>query len=410
MQRYRNTDTLVKYVSNNDVANLGIYGEDEIHSTNFQISSYFSDKTQNQQTSHIPLKSMSLLHVAAYYDSLETFIYLHNFRNINLNTKTANGYNPLHFACYGNSREVAEYIIQKDPKICSIETDTEHQYIYLACCGNAPEILTLLLNHGADLNSRKNKFVDKPIDYAIKAKRIKCLEILLKNLKKSENSQMPKCEGYSPMMLAIINSQPAAVPLLLEAGNDPSIRTADGNTVLSLNCFFLGDVSITEMICNILPDVDIPHGERGLGAVHWICKSKNPEMAKVILRKQIEINRFDKEGYLGPHYLIDNAKKNDALKILNMLYDYGLDLNKVSDRNHNTLLGEFLLAIKVEPEIIDWFLSKNVEIDVPLIKVTTGKNEYTTIRQKLVELATKKPSTSMTQKFYDLCKKYKILK
>ena len=79
---------------------------------------------------NIPTKNLSLLHLAAITDSLEVFIYITKYKKVNPLIQSYDNYNPLHYACLGNSIEVATYIISHFPDLPSHDTPTKLQYIY----------------------------------------------------------------------------------------------------------------------------------------------------------------------------------------------------------------------------------------------------------------------------------------
>ena len=351
---------------------------------------------------NIPTKNLSLLHLAAITDSLEVFIYITKYKKVNPLIQSYDNYNPLHYACLGNSIEVATYIISHFPDLPSHDTPTKLQYIYLASVGNSPTILKLLFEHGAKLNSPKNS-LDKPIQVAIRFKHISCLKLLLKY---SPRSMQGSYNDYSPLMLAIINNQQDAVSLLLENGADPSVRASDGNTALSLNCFSFQNLNVMKLLCDSLINVDIPDEINGLSAVHWICQSGSVEICKMILDRGINVNRIDEHGRTGPYYLVDIGTEDNQLKILELLYEHGLDINFRSSQRQNSAFGIYVQSIKHYPKIIDWFLSHGGDINIPLIDGT--KDHSYTIRSKLIEKA--KSMDRKAAPLLEILKKHNILK
>ena len=53
------------------------------------------------------------MHVAAFADSLESFIILEKY-GFKINVLSADNYQPFHYACVGGSLEVASYILTKE--------------------------------------------------------------------------------------------------------------------------------------------------------------------------------------------------------------------------------------------------------------------------------------------------------
>ena len=68
----------------------------------------------------LPLNNVTLLHIAALFDSLESFIILER-NGFKLDCRTADEYQPLHYACMLGALEVASYILSRNPSLAKIE-------------------------------------------------------------------------------------------------------------------------------------------------------------------------------------------------------------------------------------------------------------------------------------------------
>lgn len=62
--------------------------------------------------------NLHILHVAAYYDSLETFLFVYNF-GFDPNIKSSNEFYPLHYACFGGAIEVTSFLCT--PEIINVK-------------------------------------------------------------------------------------------------------------------------------------------------------------------------------------------------------------------------------------------------------------------------------------------------
>lgn len=58
----------------------------------------------------LPIQELSLIHIAALFDSLECFVTLQR-KGFEINTRSSNGYLPIHYACCLGSIEVTTYIL-----------------------------------------------------------------------------------------------------------------------------------------------------------------------------------------------------------------------------------------------------------------------------------------------------------
>ncbi|KAH0795368.1 ankyrin repeat-containing protein [Histomonas meleagridis] len=168
-------------------------------------------------------------------------------------------------------------------------------------------------------------------------------------------------------MQSIINyNNSSTVRLLLDYGEDPSVILPNGDCALKLACFH-SRVSDVEALCEKLDEVDIPVEMRYPSAVHWICSSKSSQIAEIVLKKGIDVNRLDGYGRQGPFYLLDTGDEAEALLILDLLLDNGYEIDlKSSGEVQTTMLGEFVCAIQKEMRVIEWFLlhGANIHEDV----------------------------------------------
>ena len=58
-------------------------------------------------------QNLTPLHIAAFFDSLECFIFLINLE-FNINALSADDYEPFDYACAGGSLEIVTYILTRD--------------------------------------------------------------------------------------------------------------------------------------------------------------------------------------------------------------------------------------------------------------------------------------------------------
>ncbi|KAH0786835.1 ankyrin repeat protein [Histomonas meleagridis] len=308
----------------------------------------------------LPINQLTLLHIAAYCDSLEVFIFLCNLHKDKFNTRTASAasYHPLHYACCSAAYEVAFYILSIDPAEAAQTPSVDWHFIYLASEAGDPEILNLIFANGADINAEPNKR-NNSINQAIKKKNIECLRILIQKGSKETKDQ----RNYTPLMLAITNNQFEAVPILLDSGENPEYFAPDGKSALFLACF-QRSVETVRLLCEKMQVVDLDPNQNGMGLIHYACMSNNPEIIRIVLTKNINVNRFDKDGKLGPTNLVYCPDEKVVIQIMEMLVEKGFNLNKVATfggKPTESLLMTFVSTIKKMYTVIDWMLTNGAD-------------------------------------------------
>ena len=317
----------------------------------------------------LPKENLTLMHIAAFANAIKCFAYLHEKCDLSVNIKSADGCKPFHYACAGHAAKCANLILnilkescdENDDSIQSLFNDdysnAKLNFLYLATNSGSKEILELLFENGYDVEKYKpdqKKYLKDSLEYAVKIHKIDCLEILLKYIKPSHDPG-----DLTLLMYAIIGNVTSAIPLLLKAGCDPGAITKDNKTALSLACM-QGNYEAVRMIADALTDVDIPETIKARSAVHWICQSHDPRIAKIILSKGINANRLDDLGYPGPFHMIDACKEEESIEMLELLYSYGFNVN-IHSNGKNSILGEYLTAIKKQYNVIEWLILKGAD-------------------------------------------------
>jgi ankyrin repeat protein len=289
------------------------------------------------------------MHIAAFFDSLDCFIYLER-KGLSLSQESAASYLPLHYACYNNSYEVVCYIIRREPRQASLISSVEWHLLYLATVGGDPEILLLLLRNGADLSLHTG--ANAPIPQAIRKRNVPCLRILL-----AHNVKNVRSADYTSLMLAISSNEPKAIPLLLDSGEDPGFITAGYESALSLACF-QGEswIETVRLICDRVTNIDLDPTLKEKAAIHWACSSKSPEIVRIILEKGVDVNRVDSKEKSGLYYLLDNCSEDVVIEIMELMVAHGFDV-----RAHPAAVIDFVQAMSKPCRVIEWLFEHGAD-------------------------------------------------
>ena len=331
----------------------------------------------------IPRGSLTLMHVAAYYDSLDAFVYLESI-GFRLNEISAAQYRPIHYGCLNGSLEVCSYVLARMPEEARILPDVEFHLIYLATTSGNARLLRELFACGADISDPRN-IRNQPVQKAIEMGHMQCLKVLLE-----KNPCTQTSKDNTLINVAIKNSRREAIPLLIQSGEDPSVITREKwqHCALEVACFFR-QVDVVRELCERLVEVDLPAEMQEKAAVHWICQSHHPEIARIILSKGIDVNRLDGDGHAGPYYMLDIGKEDEIVEIFTLLLQHGLDLNITAppDKPTNTILGEFVTSITRPLKVIEWLLEHGADPTAKL--VSTGQRICDFVRSSTIESESK---------------------
>ena len=341
----------------------------------------------------IPCKELTLLHIAAYFDNLEVFIFL-TMHGLIIRSPSASSYYPLHYACVGNAKEVAAYILDQDPEEAKLDLEVQYQPLNLATYANSPEILKMLFAKGADLQSPKN-VAGRPFDQALRSRNFDCLLILLENRCKTDVS----VSGLTPLMLAIVSGMVDAVGPLLNLKGNPNFVNIHGNSALSCACM-MEQEDVVKLLCSRMETVEIPSTDIkrpsiAAAAVH----SNNVEILRTVLEKGCEVNRFDFKGKLPVHALLGTKDQQTAVEMLTLLIENGYNVNIRQNENSLRFMEELVLKCIVQDcyKLVECLLQHGADAK---LKMPNGKTLLECVEKY------KNSSDQREKRFYNLFKSF----
>lgn len=326
----------------------------------------------------IPQDSLSLLHVAAFFDNLEMFILIESL-GISLRVLSGSSYFPLHYACLGRAIECAAYILEQDPEQATMEFDCQWQPVFLATFANSPTILEMLFSHGANLQSRKN-VENRPFEQALKSGHMECLKILLTHKCKTDVA----FASISPLMFAVSRYMGAALEPLLDLGLDPSFVTYKGETVLSTACAN-NDLDSVRLLCNRMNTIEIPAGdeERHSSIVRYAVSSKNLEILKIVLEKGCDVNRYDSLDNIPADAIRGTVPDDVGVKMLELLIQYGFDVNCRCEKTGKSFIDRVVeYSIGRYPKVVEFLLDNGADVHYVLPSGETLINKVKTFKTK----------------------------
>jgi hypothetical protein len=316
----------------------------------------------------LPHDNISLLHIAAYYDNLEVFLFLVTLAesspgSLTLRTPSGASYLPLHYACYDAARECTAYILEQDPEQAAMQCECPWQPVFLATCAKSSEILQMLFDvkdPPVDLRSPKNA-KNQPFALALKNGAHDCLLLLLQKSCKTD------VDGYnlSPLMVAVSHQAEAALEPLLDLGLDPYFVSMRGDTVLSLACVN-GDLRSVRLLCDRMDYIEINATEMNFSSiVRSAVASGSLDVLKTVLTKgDVEVNRYDSAEEQPVDAIRGESKISDdlGLKMLKMLIEFGYNINSRHPKTDKCFFDRLIeFTPMAYPKIVEFLLESRVE-------------------------------------------------
>lgn len=320
-------------------------------------------------------QGITLLHIAAYFNSLECFLYLLYNERMSIDVVDSIGRKPINFAALGASTDVFSFILNyysannrlQDffSSNLDISPPSVMNICYQACHGGSAEILQCLEHSGFDFTTFAKKckpIYNSCIDASIKRNKAEALKFMLNF---SATHSIFEQEEKTPIMIAIINRYFDAIPLLIDVC-DVNHITSDYKNALYYACFYRVK-DVVKFLLQHMKTIDIPANIKAKAAVHWICMCKDLEIAQLVLERGIDVNRVDEHDLIGPSDLVIADKKDEiiCLDILKLLIKHGLKVN-FHVQGQSSLLEMFLVNLNPSHLIVDYLLSIGADANQPL--------------------------------------------
>lgn len=359
-------------------------------------STYFNILEQDQiriLKYKLNTRGLTALHIAAFYDSLESYVYIE--RNIFRNTKFQDildieNNTPLHFAIFTSALEIAYYIISNHPNEVSRISLAKYEYLHLAAMNNSIELVEILIERGAILPFNNEAFWN----LVYSKKNLKLIKLIMKSINANH-----RYDDSTILMKALLNDFKEIIPMLIKTDPKPNYINENGITPLIICIDFLKNIKYTQMLLDVISgNPDIPANSDHMPLVHYLCKCDNIKIIELVLERGIDVNRLDKAGNIGPVY-IQCLKPDIQIKVMNLLLNYNYNVN-LHKPGHNTALGECLLSYQRNIKLIELLIEKGSDLNLPFYSKV---NQNMTIKDKIIELSKK------DKDIYSIIQKYKNL-
>jgi ankyrin repeat protein len=319
---------------------------------------------------HFPHTSLSLMQVAAFYDSLECFLYLFG-RGLSLEILSAAEFHPIHYAAAGGGSEVASFLCEHaSPSIHRAPPGefADGTQMWLAVQSHSYEIVRVLLESGVDIRSGRSS----PLTAAIRKRNIPIISLLLEH-----NSPLSSADErhYSPMMRAIVQDLSSIVPIMLEADADPNYMTPEGKNALHLACT-QNMADTVRLLLDYGADPTIP-GFNAQTGIHWAAASGNVDIIRMVVAAGADPHALDiqgRPGWVSAFPLLSEKKdeRDMTLKTRFEVFKYLLVDLKLSPniRLYDGVLPVATLFIDPDPEGIKLFLDCGLDLTMKVRGMT----------------------------------------
>ena len=248
------------------------------------------------------------------------------------------------------AKKKVEYLFQNNIKI---DEDYLNKVIIHSACKkeNGAEILKILIDNGADVNTKGYNNKTAPIFIACRLNNIEIVKILIDN-----GADVNAVSGWfkdTPIFTACWNNNIEIVKLLIENGAEINAKDGIKQTPIHSACGNNDNIDIVKYLIDNDANVNVKD-ETEQTPLFYACKNNNGfEIVKYLIDNDANINVEDYAGRTPLHYACLNANGLETVKIL---IDNGADINARTNEQRTALT--FAKQNKNGKEIVD-FLLKN---------------------------------------------------
>lgn len=361
-----NTLGIIVIIQTNDYHKLSLHFQ-KSHSffgTNFSVN-----PNPNQYKYVLPPDNLTLLHIAAIYDSLECFIFLLSQPNFHTRILSGNSLFPFHYACFYGSFEVFSYILQTDPTILSVKQPSPYSFLAVTIPSGNPIMLELLFQNGIEMDKDHYSL----FQLCLKYRSAECVKILSKFI---GNNYVKT--GHTLLMDAALYRSPEILQLLIPTQSNITYVNEKGESIFSI--LALNGIDKMPQFKNVIlsllervqgqtiePDSTI-HCK---GVCHWICQLLDFDIAKAMLNTaKVQINRLDHRNNHGLNELTVKSpeKTNDMIKLITLLMNHGLNLNARAPKVKGvypspSILENFCISLRPNIMMIQFLIEVGADVN-----------------------------------------------
>lgn len=293
--------------------------------------------------------NLTLLHIAAYADSFDCFLILHEKYKFPLNAQSAGSLLPIHYACKSSADEIAYYILEHDPE----QAKQSSILLYTVQCGNS-ELLKCLLNHGASLNSNSADY-QKVIEAALNNTNLECLKVL---------KQFFSNKNDYPISFACAQLNPERLPEFFQIDDlKISFSKKNSDPISLLYLLAQGGPKNAHIVKEILGKatnpgkrISLEPREKCEGVCHWACRFADLDVADLLFNfGTVDLYRGNRSNQLGPSVMASSSflSEEQIITMLDYLYTkWEFNFCRPNPHKGPSVLETFVRAIQAKPKVV----------------------------------------------------------
>ena len=287
------------------------------------------------------------LMIAALADSREAAEFLLE-RDADLGARNSRGGTPLHFAASSDARATAELLLERRAEVNAKDED-DLTPLHRAASVDAHRVSELLLVGGADRNA-KSAHGKTPLHRAAWHGAVEVARLLVE---RGADIHARENDGDTPLHNAASAGAREVVELLLDRGADIEAKSGEGTTPLH-RAAWRNAVGTARLLLDRGAAVGARDGD-GSTPLHFAARGKAPGIAELLLARDAEIDATDKQGRTALH----RAAWSNTVETALVLVERDADVLARADDGNTPL---HLAARRDAPRVAELLLARGAEV------------------------------------------------
>ncbi len=250
----------------------------------------------------------------------------------------------------GNLAKVKE-LLEKDPTLINVKDETGRTPLHWACRGAHKEVAEYLLEKGADVNAKDNDETTG-LHSAAGQGHTEVAKLLIKNGTQINAKNYRK---NTPLHFAVYNGQQDVTALLVANGAELEIKDDYGRTPLLVNALRGGNIDVARILIEHGANLNVVDSFSGT-ALSWAAREGYKDMVNLLIEKGADVPVEEPKS----KELMQVAASNGLLKLFTILREKGVDFNFRND-NGGTLLQS--ASAGGSPEITKLLIDESMNVN-----------------------------------------------
>jgi len=323
-----------------------------------------------------------------------------------LNSKTDDGWTPLHIACKNGHLDVVKLLLQGNVDVLA-QTKSGETPLHLAAMNGHHKIVRKLLKH--ELN-RDYVDISDSLNVAAERGHVEVVKELIIKSNRRTTHYYPRPDGTNAIHLAAANGHLEVVQLLVKAKHfNLNITKANdlGYVPLHYACenghILVAEYLLKEDVSRVTLDAQTKEGKT---PTYLACEKGHFEMVDFMLTKNVDVNRPDVNRWTMMHVACAQGHENLVVLLIGLnaegLHKLYLNQRETPNLNARTKDGEtplFIAAKFGHATIVQYLIDAKEDVNIPN---TSGKtplhvaveNEHAEVVQLLIAAKAKVNTTS----------------